>query len=222
MLRKPVMDLGPVGQTRVHDYQRLFIAVLVCFAFGIVAIVWWKDGYLARLVDEIGAGFTISFTAMLLLGIGKSLWDIGFMSRVINMLKSTTDPRDQLKRMFDVDLEIINDRDSLNDLRSVVERDLNFRVWVLNTAVSVATLFGLLGTVVGMAEVALRALASVEFKLEAIQGVMPKVFSGFFMSMQTTVVGIYVALVLIAMLVIVRWTKMSLEKRLPRVFSVKR
>ncbi len=216
------MDLGPVGQTNVHDYQRLFIAVLVCFAFGIVAIVWWKDGYLARLADETGSGFTLSFTVMLILGICKSLWDIGFMSRVINMLKSTTDPRDQLKRMFDVDLDIINDRDSLNDLRSVVERDLNFRVWILNTAISVATLFGLLGTVVGMAEVALRALASVEFKLEAIQGVMPTVFSGFFMSMQTTVVGIYVALVLITMLVIVRWTKMSLEKRLPRVFSVKR
>ena len=217
--QKPeVLDLGPVGQTKVHEYQRLFIAILVVFGFAVIATMWWRQGYIGRVAMQMGTGFTVAFAINIVIGVSKALWDIRWMSRGINILKSTADPREKLERMFKVEPGTFKDNDLL---RGAIERNLGFRVWFLSTTAVVATLFGILGTMVGMAEGVLPHFAAVQWKLESIQPIMPKVMDGFAQAMQTTVVGLYIWFVLTVLLVLLKWTKLSFEMRVLRVFSLK-
>lgn len=210
---KPVMNLGGVKKTRIHDYQRFFIALLLALAFSVVAVWGYTAGYLPRLAMQMGPAFTAAFIALAVAGVVKSLWDVWWLSRGINALKAGSDPREQLERLFHAP-EL-----SDTNLQEVVTDNVLFRFELLSFMALVASALGFLGTLIGIADVALNAFIGVEFTVEIIKPRMSMFWAGIQMAIQTSVVGCYIWIVIRAMRLMVVWTALTFETRVKRVFS---
>lgn len=212
-LKTPVMDLGPVRRTKAHDYQRFFIALLLVAAVGILVMWGYTAGYLPRLAKQMGPVFTTIFVSLLVVSMAKGLWDVWWLSRAINVLKGGTDPRGHLATLFKVP--------HLDDasLQEIVSNNVLFRFELLGFVALVASGFGFLGTLIGIADVALNAFIGVEFNFDVIKPRMPLFWAGVQMAIQTSVVGFYVWIVARAMRLMVMWTALTFETRVKRAFS---
>lgn len=218
MTEKPIMDLGPVRQTRVHDYQRFFIALILAATVGLFAMWGYAEGYLSRLALEMGGAFTGIFAGLLIAGMGWGLWSVWWLSKAINALKSERDARAELGRTFQLE-GAVQDTDLLKE---IVRDQLGWSIKIISVLALVASGFGFLGTLVGIADVALNAFIGVEFSVETIKPRMPMFWSGVKMAIQTSVVGFYVWTSLTAMRLMVMWSAMAFKKRAFRALSVAR
>jgi hypothetical protein len=214
-MKKPIMDLGPVRQTKVHDYQRFFIALLLACAIGVFAAWGFAEGYLPRLTQQMGRAFTGIFTGILVSGLLLSLWHIWWLSRAINGLKEGGDARVRLAKIFQLE-NVPHDTELLKE---TIRDQLSWSVKLLSVMALVASGFGFLGTLIGIADVALNAFVGVEFTLEVIKPRMPMFWAGIQMAIQTSVVGFYVWTALTAMRLMLTWTAMAFKKRAFRMLA---
>jgi len=186
-----ILNIGPINRTTVHHHTQSLLMSVVIFGIGCLFVWGLVEGYILRIASASGAYFTVLFVALLAVVVVAGFMAARNISADYDRLKEIGGDPEQLRKLFSIPFPL-TERDADN-IKIEKARRSNYLIRFIGSCGRLAIMFGLVGTLIGIGEYALKHLATVEVSAEGFAKVLPVILGGFNLAIHTTIAGIWVA-----------------------------
>jgi|CXWL01.1.fsa_nt_gi hypothetical protein len=146
------IKLGPVAETKDHDYRQFFHALLLNFAVVILFGYLWNVGVIATWITNFHLHYNVAFAALLLAGCITCLVVTWKISRGLNAVKRADGMSSQeIIGLFGVPL-VEDEKHDRDLLKEIVRDTLGKHIDTLAHIANLAVILGIVGTIDGLTQ----------------------------------------------------------------------